>query len=113
MYLELAYSGRYARNAALLVYGAYIEDDSPIGLAIARAGWRKPPFAAPRLPASVTLTDTIQTETYIQPAGSAMFNGQTESEAKRNLKALRSELAPFGYVAQLARPRKMSIQECL
>jgi len=50
MYLELAHSSPKARNSALLVYGAYIEDDSPIGHAIARAGWRKPQFAAPRLP---------------------------------------------------------------
>ena len=111
MYLELAYSGPHPRDAALLVYGAYIEDDSPLGHAIARAGWRRPQFIAPRLPEGVTLTDTIQTETYLQPAGSAMFNGQTDDESKRNLKALKSELAKLGH--RLGRPRKMSISECL
>lgn len=111
MYLELAYSGPQPRNSALLVYGAYIEDDSPLGHAIRDAGWRRPDFAAPRIPDSYPLNDTVQTETYVQPAGSAIFNGQTDEEWQRNLKALRSTLKPLGL--KLGRPRKMSISECL
>lgn len=111
MYLELAYSGPHTGDSALLVYGTYIEDNSPLGQAIARAGWHRPQFVAPRMPEGFQLTDTIQTETYLQPSGSALFGGQTEEESKRNFKALRSELSALGH--RLGRPRKMSIQECL
>lgn len=110
MYLELVYSSK-PYSSSLAVYGEYIEDSSELGKAIINAGWKRPEFFAPRMPAGVTLTDTIQTETYIQPAGSAFFNGQTEEEGKRNIKALKSELSKLGHT--LGRPRKMSISECM
>jgi hypothetical protein len=51
----------------------------------------------------------MNTDTFVQPAGSELFGGQTEEEWIKNYRALSSALKPLGFI--LDRPRKMSIAE--
>ncbi len=109
MRMELAYD-RIVSSSCLRIYGEYLKQGSPILAAIYAAGWRDQPFAAPE-PRGVEITETMQTQTYVQPVGSGLFNGSTKDEWERNVSALRSELRRFGI--KLGRPRQLSFSEMI
>ena len=107
MHMELAYD-RVVSSSCLRVYGEYLKQGSPVLAAIYAAGWRDQPFAAPE-PTGVEITETMQTQTYCQPAGSGLFNSPTKEEWDRNISALRSEMKRLGI--NLGRPRKLTYME--
>jgi hypothetical protein len=93
----------------LQFFGVYITDD--LMGQLAQLGWTEPEFADEvRMPDDV-LTPETETTTLNQPAGSALFGGQTPDEGLPRLDATRRILAACG--VPLAGPRMRTLAESM
>lgn len=104
----------FPRNAFLTIYGEYLEDSEKgleVRKAILAAGWLPEKYPASKVPATTEIPEWLETESYFQPKGTALFNGQTPKEGRTNLSKLRTELRKLGIV--LGKPSKRSFCEQL